>query len=86
MKPVDFYNLTWSQYQRACIGYRVRIDRQWDYTRHIILAQLRSNGLKVGLDDIYKCIFDKPIPEAYISPDDWELTKKAFNIKTKYDA
>lgn len=75
-----FYDLTLSEYQRAALGYRVRLDRQWDYTRHIILAQLRSVGSKITLQDIHTCIFDEPIKEAYISPEDWELTKKAFKL------
>lgn len=82
--------MTWSQYQRACLGYRVRIDRGWDYTRNLMAAQLNTfagkGSRKIKPSDIYACVFDRQIEPMIISKEEWQRIKKAWNIKTKYDA
>jgi len=65
----------------------MRLDRGWDYTRHIIAAQLGSMGTKtVKPTDVYRCIFDEAIEEMKLTPEEWEYIKKAWNVTTKYEA
>lgn len=80
--PADFYDMTWANYQRACLGYRVRLDRGWDYTRNLMAAQIGSmSSSKVKPTDFYRCIFDTHIEPIVMSPDEWERIKIAWNIK-----
>ena len=53
----DFLNLTWREYDYYSTGYIRRIERQWDYTRHIIASNYNSSGFAkktVSVDDIMK--------------------------------
>lgn len=75
--PADFYDLTWSQYQRASIGYRVRLDRMWDLTRH----QIAYNGMtKAKPNQIYKCIFDEVLQPDPMTPEEWKMVKTRWRI------
>ncbi|RLF66358.1 MAG: hypothetical protein DRN30_02295 [Thermoplasmata archaeon] len=38
-------NMTWKEYDYLSVGYERRIERQWDYTRHIIASQYNSTGM-----------------------------------------
>jgi hypothetical protein len=84
--PADFYDLTWSQYQRACLGYRIRLDRGWDYTRNLMATQIGSMGGKTKPNEIYRCVFDPIIEPLILSPEEWERIKIAWNIKPQANA
>ncbi len=50
-------DLTWLEYDYISIGYERRLERQWDYTRHIIASQYNSTGMSkktVRATDIMK--------------------------------
>ena len=84
LKPAEFYDLTWAQYQRACLGYRVRLDRGWDYTRHLMAAQLGAMSKdRIKPADLYRCIFDEVIKVEPMTTEEWERVKVAWNINTK---
>ena len=40
----DFLNLTWREFDYYSVGYERRIEREWDYTRHIIASNYNSSG------------------------------------------
>ncbi len=87
LRPAEFYDLTWAQYQRACLGYRIRLDRGWDYTRNLMAAQIGSiSSSKVKPTDFYRCIFDESITIEPMTPEEWERVKIAWNIKTHGNA
>lgn len=45
----DFLNMTWREYNYVSTGHERRIERQWDYTRHLIASNFNSSGfLKKG--------------------------------------
>jgi hypothetical protein len=77
LKPAEFYDLTWSEYQRASIGYKVRLDRQWDIARH----QIAMNGMtKARPNQIYQCIFDETIKPDPMTPEEWKELKRKWRI------
>jgi len=52
-------------------------------------AQLNTfagKGKRIRPDEIYRCIFDRQIEPMVVSKEEWQRIKKAWNIKTKYDA
>ena len=38
-------NMTWLEYEYESIGYERRLEREWDYTRHLIAATYNSTGM-----------------------------------------
>lgn len=40
-----FLNMTWREYDFYSIGYLRRLERQWDYTRHLIASNFNSSGM-----------------------------------------
>jgi len=56
-KYEEFLNLTWKEYDFYSIGYARRLERQWDYTRHIIASNFNSSGFSkktIKASDIIK--------------------------------
>lgn len=81
MQPAEFYDLTWGEYQRAALGYRVRVDRAWDIARNQIAAIYQSASRKrVRPTQIYRCIFDEAVKPAIVTNEEWHLIKKAFKL------
>mgnify|MGYP001767055382 CR=1 FL=1 len=81
LQPAEFYDLTWAEYQRAALGYRVRLDRAWDMTRNQIAAIYQSaSGKRVRPNEIYRCIFDRKAEPAVVTPEEWKTIKKAFKL------
>lgn len=39
-----FLNQTWKEYDYCSTGYLRRVERQWDYTRHVIASNFNSSG------------------------------------------
>lgn len=77
MRPAEFYDMTWAEYQRAAIGYRVRLDRGWDYTRHI-MTMLSAKG---GRPDTFRrCIFDEVVKVERMSEEEWIELKRKWRI------
>lgn len=53
----DFLNLTWKEYDYYSLGHFRRIEREWDYNRHIIASMFNSSGFskkKVNAKDVMK--------------------------------
>ena len=43
--PYDtFLNMSWLEFDYRSTGYLRRIERQWDYTRHLIASNFNSSG------------------------------------------
>ena len=41
----DMLNLTWRAFDYYQIGYNRKVERQWDYTRHMISSMYNSSGM-----------------------------------------
>ena len=40
----EFLNMTWKEFTYYSVGYERRLERDWDFTRHIIAASFNSSG------------------------------------------
>ena len=81
LKPVEFYHMTWADYQRASLGYRIRLDRGWDYTRHIMAASLGAMSTKrIRPSELIPCIFDQSVEIDPLTPEEWQMMKTAWKI------
>jgi len=77
--PGEFYDLTWGEYHRAALGYRIREDRQWDRARSIMWAAIQPHSKKrVSPTDFYRCIWDAPVTQ--VTKEEAELMKKAWKL------
>lgn len=68
LKPWEFWELTWAEYDSMCRGYFVRVERQhWDPMRHMIATFINVNRGKgqpvIKPERLYPLSFDKK-PEA----------------------
>ena len=71
MSYEDFLNLSWRAVDYYIEGFNRRIQRQWDYTRHLMSASFNSTGMSkkvVKTTDIMKLplldtkvVIDKPL-------------------------
>ena len=53
----DFLNTTWVEYQYLRTGLERRVERQWDYSRHMMATMFNASGFskkKVNAKDIMK--------------------------------
>lgn len=81
-----FLNMTWREYDFYSVGYLRRLERQWDYTRHLIASNFNSSGFSkksVKPGEIMKLqILDKPVEKELkkVSSEKLELMKK--HLKT----
>ena len=53
----EFMDMTWREFDYYSAGYERRVERQWDYTRHIIAASFNSSGFSkktVRATDVFK--------------------------------
>ena len=53
----EFLDLTWLEFDFYSVGYQRRIEREWDYTRHIIASSYNSSGFskkQVKADEVMK--------------------------------
>lgn len=71
--------MTWSEYQRACLGYKIRMDRGWDYVRNLMASNIAPFSKKtVNAKELYRCIFDTDtIP---VTPEEFEKIRKAWKL------
>lgn len=56
--------MSWAEYQYLATGHQLRLERQWDYTRHLMAAMHNSSGFakrRVRPIEIIKLdLLDKP--------------------------
>jgi len=53
----DFLNTTWVEYQYLRTGLERRVERQWDYSRHMMATMFNASGFskkRVNAKDIMK--------------------------------
>ena len=53
----EFLDTTWVEYQYLRIGLERRVERQWDYSRHMMATMFNASGFskkKVNAKDIMK--------------------------------
>jgi len=82
-KYEEFLNMTWREYEFYSIGHFRRLERNWDYTRHLIASMYNSSGLskkKVNAKDIMKLSsIDKIQPFKKIDEKSLKKIIKEFN-------
>ena len=45
IKYNDFLNLSWKEFDFYSVGYQRKLERGWDYSRHLIAAMFNSSGM-----------------------------------------
>ena len=75
LKYEEMLNCTWLEFDYLQTGHNRRIERGWDYTRHLIASMYNSSGFakqKVKADDIFKLqtLDNKPVKEFRKVPKD----------------
>ena len=82
LMPSEFYDMTWGQYQRCALGYRIREDKDWQRARSIMWAAIQPHTKRqISPRDFYESIFDKgPEPINKTEADD---IMRAWNLKTE---
>lgn len=77
--PAEFYDLTWSQYQRYALGYQIRQDKEWIRTANVMWAAITPHTKRqVTPASFYRSIFDTSVEE--ITEQEYEETCKAWGL------
>ena len=83
----EFLDLTWAEFYYYTAGYERRLERQWDYTRHVIASNFNSSGFSkktIRANDIMKLPhLDSPTKPVFKRVDPERLKSMLYQLDNK---